>query len=69
MNSSHVFRKEFPNGWLVDVKFNPNGFNDMYSTDYKYSVMIQHIESGFASFENIEKASEVFKYIGEVLKW
>ena len=43
MNSSHVFRKEFPNGWLVD--------------------------SGFASFENIEKASEVFKYIGEVLKW
>lgn len=69
MNNSHVFRKEFPNGWLVDVKFNPNGFNDMYSTDYKYSVMVQNIESGFASFENIEKASEVFKYIGEVLKW
>lgn len=69
MNSSHVFRKEFPNGWLVDVKFNPNGFNDMYSTDYKYSVMVQDIESGFASFENIEKASEVFKYIGEVLTW
>lgn len=69
MNSSHVFRKEFPNGWLVDVKFNPNGFGDMYSTDYQYSVMVQHIESGFASFENIEKASEVFKYIGEVLKW
>lgn len=69
MNSSHVFRQEFPNGWLVDVKFNPNGFNDMYSTDYKYSVMVQDIESGFASFENIEKASEVFKYIGEVLTW
>lgn len=69
MNSSHVFRKEYPNGWLVDVKFNPNGLGDMYSTDYQYSVMLQHRKSGFVRFENIEKPSEVFKYIAEVLKW
>ena len=33
MNNPHMFRKLFPNGCLIDVKYNPNGFGDMYSTN------------------------------------
>lgn len=68
MNSSHVFRKKFPNGWLIDVKHNPNGFGDMYSTNYNYSVMMQHVASGFVRFENIETAQEVFQLIAKYAK-
>lgn len=69
MNRMHMFNKEFPNGWGVDVKHCPNGFGDMYSTDYPYSVMTYKRDEGFTSFENIEKPSEVFQYIAEVQKW
>lgn len=68
-NNMHMFRKQFPNGWLVDVKHNQDGFNDRYSTNYQYSVMVQNVESGFASFENIETAEEVFKIIADIQKW
>ena len=68
MNNLHMFRKLFPNGWLIDVKYNPNGFGDMYSTNYNYSVMMQHVASGFVSFENIETAGEVFKLIAKYAK-
>lgn len=68
-NTMHMFRKQFPNGWLVDVQYDPEGFNDRYSTNYKYSVMVQNVASGFASFENIEKPSEVFKIIADTQKW
>ncbi|UGO52526.1 hypothetical protein PAULFLAKE_35 [Enterococcus phage vB_EfaS_Paulomi] len=40
----------------------------MYSTDYPYSVMMQHVASGFVSFENIETAEEVFKIIAKYAK-
>ncbi len=69
MNNMYMFNKEFPNGWGVDVKHNPNGFGDMYSTNYTYSVMTYKRDEGFTSFENIEKPSEVFQYIAEVQKW
>lgn len=68
MNNLHMFRKLFPNGWLIDVKHNTNGFGDMYSTNYNYSVMRQHVPSGFVSFENIETAQEVFKLIAKYAK-
>jgi hypothetical protein len=68
-NAMHMFRKQFPNGWLVDVQHDPDGFNDRYSTDYPYSVMVQNVETGFASFENIETAEEVFKIIADTKKW
>lgn len=68
-NNMHMFRKQFPNGLLVDVQHNPDGFNDRYSTDYPYSVMVQDVKNGFASFENIETAKEVFQIIAEVQKW
>lgn len=69
MNSMHMFNKEFPNGWSVNVKHNPNGFGDMYSTNYPYSVMVHKCDTGFTKFVNIEKPSEVFQYIAEVQKW
>lgn len=69
MNNTNMFRKLFPNAWVIDVKHNPNGFGDMYSTNYNYSVMVQHIGYGFTSFKNIEKPSEVFQYIAEVQRW
>lgn len=31
--------------------------------------MVQNVASGFASFENIEKPSEVFKIIADTQKW
>ena len=46
MNAMHMFRKQFPNGWLVDVQHNPDGFNDRYSTNYPYSVMVQTHKNG-----------------------
>lgn len=69
MNSLNMFNKEFPNGWNVDIKHNPNGFGDMYSTDYPYSVMTYKRDEGFASFENIQYPSEVFAYIAKVMSW
>lgn len=66
---TEVFSKEFPNGWGVNVKHNINGFGDVYSTDYEYSVMTYKRDEGFTSFENIEKASEVFAYIAKVSQW
>lgn len=68
MNNTNMFRKLFPNGWLIDVKHNQNGFGDMYSTNYNYSVMLQHVQSGFVSFENIETAQEVFQLIAKYAK-
>ncbi|ASZ75692.1 hypothetical protein phiSHEF5_36 [Enterococcus phage phiSHEF5] len=68
MNNTYMFRKLFPNGWLIDVKHNPNGFGDMYSTNYNYSVMMQHVPSGFVRFENIETAQEVFQLIAKYAK-
>lgn len=65
----HISNQSFDNGWDVDVKFNPNGFNDMYSTNYNYSVMVTHHESGFTSFHNLEKAFDVFQLILEVSKY
>lgn len=69
MNNMHMFRKLFPNGCLIDVKYNPNGFGDMYSTNYNYSVMMQHVASGFVKFENIETAQEVFQLIAKYAKY
>ncbi|AHN83288.1 hypothetical protein CO47_0117 [Enterococcus phage AUEF3] len=40
----------------------------MYSTNYNYSVMMQHLASGFVKFENIETAQEVFKLIAKYAK-
>lgn len=68
MNSLNMFRKQFPNGWLVDVQHNPDGFNDRYSTDYPYSVMVERVGGGFVSFKNIETAEEVFKIIADTQK-
>ena len=68
-NSAHLFNKEFPNGWGVDVKFLPEGYGHIYSTNYQYSVMTYKCDEGFSSFENIEKPSDVFKHIAEVQKW
>ena len=69
MNNIHMFNKEFPNGWGVNVKHNQTGFGELYTTKYPYSVMVYNKNSGFTKFENIEKASEVFQYIAEVQKW
>lgn len=66
---TEVFSKEFPNGWGVNVKHNINGFGDVYSTDYEYSVMTYKRDEGFTSFENIEKPSEVLAYIAKVSQW
>lgn len=68
-NNMHMFRKQFPSGWLVDVKYNPEGFNDMYSTNYPYSVMVERVGGVFVRFENIETAQEVFKIIADTQKW
>nr|DAH82319.1 MAG TPA: hypothetical protein [Caudoviricetes sp.] len=69
MNSLNMFNKEFPNGWGVNVKHNPFGFGDMYSSDYEYSVMVYNKSTGFTSFENIQYPSEVFAYIAKVMDW
>ncbi|QVU02007.1 XRE family transcriptional regulator [Enterococcus phage vB_EfaS_785CC] len=66
MNNMHMFRKLFPNGWVVDVKHNPDGFGEMYTTNYPYSVITYKRDTGFTKFVNIEKPSEVFQYIAEV---
>lgn len=65
----HISNQVFDNGWEIDVKYNPNGFNDMYSTNYKYSVMVRETKSGFTSFHNLEKAFDVFQMIIEVSKY
>lgn len=69
MNNAHMFRKLFPNGCLIDVKYNPNGFGDAYSTDFPYSVMTYKRDEGFTSFQNMQYASEVFHYMAEVMDW
>lgn len=69
MTNLHMFNKEFPNGWSVNVKHNPTGFGEMYTTNYPYSVMTYKRDTGFTKFVNIEKASDVFHYIAEVSKW
>lgn len=69
MNSLDMLNKEFQNGWGVDIKHNPDGFGDMYSTDYTYSVMIFNREHGFTEFINIQYPSEVFAYMAQVQKW
>lgn len=69
MNNIQIFNKEFPNGWSVNVKHNPNGFGDIYSTNYPYSVMVHKRDTGFTKFVNIEKPSEVLHYIAQISKW
>ena len=69
MNNIQIFNKEFPNGWSVNVKHNPNGFGEIYSTNYPYSVMVHKRDTGFTKFVNIEKPSEVLHYIAQISKW
>lgn len=69
MNSLHMLSKEFENGWGFDIKYKPDGFGDMYSTDYPYSVRTYNRKAGFANFKNFQYPSEVFQYIAEVQKW
>lgn len=69
MNNMDILSREFENGWGIDIIYNPNGFADMYSTDYPYSVMTYKRDEGFTSFQNIQYASEVFAYIAEVQRW
>lgn len=69
MNSLHMLNKEFENGWGFDIKYKPDGFGDMYTTDYAYSVRTYNSKSCFSNFKNFQYPSEVFTYIAEVQKW
>lgn len=69
MNSMDTLSREFENGWGISIKYNPNGFGDVYSTDFPYSVMTYKRDEGFTSFKNMQYASEIFHYMAEVMDW
>lgn len=69
MNSMHMLNREFENGWGINIKHNPDGFGDVYSTNYPYSVMTFNREHGFTEFRNMQYASDVFHYMAEVMDW
>lgn len=66
-NTEHIYGQTFKNGWSVDIKYNENGFSDMYATDFKYSVMCAC--NDFTSFHNLKSARDCVDMIVEVMNY